>query len=490
MRGLVMGHRGCSGGNVKESAGLRRLAMGVGLASVIVAATRGEVFAHASDRGHVLLLPTGYYAAGGALAVALSFVVLALVPPEPLDRIARARLRLGSPPNWRAATSLVSFVVFAALIWAGLAGSRDPLSNPLPLVFWTLIWVGLVLFQGLFGNPWRWVDPWYGPWRVAARLTGRDGRFAPYPGWLGYWPAVAGFLGFAWFELVYFAPDDPSRLAVVLAVYWVASFAGMLVFGHANWSGRAEFMSVFMGMVSRMAILGRDAGPARAISASMPGARLAGQRALPHSGVIFLLLALSSVSFDGFMRTFFWFGLNGINPLEFPGRSAVVGINTAGLVGMFALLAAAFLGAVWLGERLVGQKADLWPAAGALVWSIMPIALVYHFSHYLGSLLLNGQYALAALSDPLSRGWNLFGTAGLHVSAGVTAGAESAWVMWNLQAFAIIGGHVLAIVAAHVIAWRRHGEARRAAISQIPLAGLMVGYTVFGLWLLSTPTGN
>ena len=36
-------------------------------------------FAHASDRGHVLLLPTGYYIAGGALAVAVSFLVLALL---------------------------------------------------------------------------------------------------------------------------------------------------------------------------------------------------------------------------------------------------------------------------------------------------------------------------------------------------------------------------------------------------------------------------
>ena len=29
---------------------------------------------------------------------------------------------------------------------------------------------------------------------------------------------------------------------------------------------------------------------------------------------------------------------------------------------------------------------------------------------------------------------------------------------------------------------------RRAVLSQLPLAVLMVGYTVFGLWLLSTPT--
>jgi hypothetical protein len=60
-------------------------------------------------------------------------------------------------------------------------------------------------------------------------------------------------------------------------------------------------------------------------------------------------------------------------------------------------------------------------------------------------------------------------------------------VIWNLQAGAIVLGHVVAVFAAHAIAGRRHGHA--GALSQAPLAALMVGYTVFGLWLLSTPTG-
>ncbi|MBU2704273.1 hypothetical protein Ga0466249_005434, partial [Sporomusaceae bacterium BoRhaA] len=79
--------------------------------------------------------------------------------------------------------------------------------------------------------------------------------------------------------------------------------------------------------------------------------------------------------------------------------------------------------------------------------------------------------------------------AGLHVSAGLVLGAGSAWVLWNLQAGAIVIGHVMAVLAAHAIAGRLHGTAAASALSQAPLAALMVGYTVFGLWLLSTPTG-
>jgi hypothetical protein len=41
---------------------------------------------------------------------------------------------------------------------------------------------------------------------------------------------------------------------------------------------------------------------------------------------------------------------------------------------------------------------------------------------------------------------------------------------------------------AHSIALRRFGSRTAAIRSQLPLAVLMVGYTTFGLWLLSTPT--
>lgn len=472
----------------------------IGIAASIagLAASTGVAWGHASERGHVLLLPTGHYIAGGALAVAASFAVMALVEPARLNRWG-VRARAFGPvlPRGRTIASLSSWLVLAALLAAGTAGSRDPLSNPLPLMFWTVFWIGLVLAQGVAGNLWYWLDPWYGPVRLARRLAGRPGEGAAiaYPRALGCWPAVAGLAGFAWFELIDDAPDDPARLAVVLGLYWLVTFVMMLLFGHRVWSRNGEFLSVFLTMVSRIGVVSAGAAPGGAgtrprMSLSWPGTRLADQPPLPPSGTAFLLLALASVSFDGLMRSFFWLGLVGVNPLEFPGRSAVVWQNTAGLAAMAGLLGAAFLMAVWLGERLAGRHGSPWPAAGALVWSLMPIALAYHAAHYLTALLVNGQYALAAISDPLANGWNLFGTAGLHVSAGLVLGAESAWILWNLQAGAIVLGHVMAVLAAHAIAGRRHASTASSALSQAPLAALMVVYTVFGLWLLSTPTGS
>ncbi|KAA3447561.1 hypothetical protein C7I87_25910 [Mesorhizobium sp. SARCC-RB16n] len=445
-------------------------------------------FAHASDRGHVLLLPTGYYLIGGAFAVAVSFLVLALLPADWIDRFWRRRLPLFAFSDAaRTAVSLISFAGFAILLASGVLGSRDPLSNPLPLVIWTLLWAGLTLLQGVFGDLWSWLNPWYGPWRLLSRLTGRSDEAAwQLPQWLGRWPAVVFFFAFAWFELIDPAPDDSARLAWAAGLYWLFSFLAMLVFGYDKWSRSGEFLGIFFSMVARFAPIARDGHDRLALC--WPGAKLLAAEPLPTSGIAFLLLALSSVSFDGLSKTFFWLGLFGINPLDFPGRTAVIGSSSLGLVLTFVLLAAVFLLAVILGQRLAGSDRPLAQAAGLLVWSIVPIALAYHVAHYLTALLVDGQYALVSLSDPFALGWNLFGTADMQVEAGVVAGAVSAWWLWNVQAGAIILGHVLAVLVAHGFAWRLHPQPARAALSQFPLTVLMIAYTIFGLWLLATPT--
>ncbi|MER2535333.1 MAG: hypothetical protein ABTQ31_09240 [Rhizobiaceae bacterium] len=446
----------------------------------------GQALAHASQRGYVLLLPTGYYLAGGALAVAASFAALALLNPRRLQNLLGLRLPLGRVPDrWRFAASLASFLLLAVLVAAGFLGSRDPLSNPLPLVVWSLLWVGLTIVQGVFGNLWRWLDPWYAPWRMLSPWAGR----APLkpPAWLGCWPAVALFLAFVWFELIDPAPDDPYRLAVAVGLYWLATFAAMLALGHAEWSRRGEFLSVFFGLIARLGMVERT--PDGRLLLALPGGKLAGAPALSLPAMTLLLVALASVSFDGLSQTFFWLGLNGVNPLELPGRTALTGINGVGLALACLLLGGLFLLCVWLGERMGGGERTL-PAAGLLVWSIAPIALAYHVAHYLTVLLVDAQYALVAISDPFSRGWNLFGTAYMPVRAAVAAGSDAAWTIWNVQAAAIVGGHVVAVVAAHLLAARLHPCRRAALVSQVPLNALMIAYTVFGLWLLSSPAAG
>src|SRR5690606_13908718 len=151
----------------------------------------------------------------------------------------------------------------------------------------------------------------YAPWRALAALTGRRVRAARLPAAVGYWPAVVQFFAFAWFELVHPAPDDPSRPAMAVTVYFVANLAAMLIYGFDGWTRQGECLSVFLRMIARLAVVeaGDPVDARRRVALCLPGAKLVGAAALPLSGALFLLLVLSSVSFDGLMRTFFWFGL-------------------------------------------------------------------------------------------------------------------------------------------------------------------------------------
>lgn len=487
------------------SAGIERFSQRILLAAAAMAAPV-TAMAHSAERGLVMLLPTGFAITGGGIAVLASFLLLALAPRRLLGRIIAARL-----PLWTQRTisplvpSLVSFAVLSTLVLAGFTASEDPLANPLPLTIWTLWWVGFTLLQFLVGDLWKWCNPWYAPGRLAAALGWPAKAPLTLPAGLGYLPALLLFFGFAWFELVHAAPEDPAGLAAAVLVYWTITFAGILAFGYRDWMHRAEPFTIFFRLVGNCSPLLREpvegesgdpaAGPGRVrVSLGWPGQGFLRQAPLPWTGMLFVLLALSSNSFDGLSRTFAWLALGGINPLEFPGRSAVTGFNTAGLAGAFVALALLFLAAVMLG-RSAGPGGPERPAPGAmagrLVYSIVPIAVAFHIAHYLTQLMVNGQYALQAFTDPFALGWNLFGLGpDFHVTTSFLNNLHSVSVIWGFQTGVIVLGHIIGILLAHLIALELYGrspdDTRAAVRSQWFLALLMVGYTVFGLWLLST----
>jgi hypothetical protein len=455
------------------------------------------VLAHAGERAFVLLLPTGLYILGGALAVALSFAVMACLPSRHFSRLTEFRLPLATIPRWTGVLpGAVVLLALALLVVAGFVASRDPLDNPLPLVVWTLWWMGFTFLVALAGNLWELFNPWRAAHHLATALPGlaRFRAVPPlaYPAWLEYWPAVLLLLAFAWFELIYPAPHDPAILATAVIAYAAITLVGMLLFGGEPWLHRAEAFSVFFRMVawlSPLALKSVQPGERERLELSfgLPCRGLLEAGPLPASGVAFVLVALASVSFDGLSRTFWWIGLIGENPLEHPGRSSLVVINTLGLVATAAALAGVYLAAVRLGSALSASARGAEPGHGRTIVAIVPIAFGYHFAHYLPTFLVDAQYAVRALGDPFSLGWNLLGARDLHVTASFLSHHASVHAIWNLQVAAIVAAHVAAVFIAHVLALRRYGSARAARASQLPMTALMVAYTIFGLWLLATP---
>jgi len=467
-----------------------------GVAAVLIGAA--PALAHTSERAFVLLLPTGYYMTAGAIAVGATFLLLAFIPKGISDRMADARLRLISlTPPTPVPTSLVSFAILVVLVLAGFFGTHDPLENPLPLTIWTLWWIVFSILTAIVGNMWAYLNPWSGPLAVLrAVLRWRTGHHPlTLPARIGFGIAILQFLGFAWFEKINVAPADPEFLAQAVALYWLTNLIAALLFGD-DWFVRAEPFSIFFRFIARLSPLVWEpaSGPATdgrvRLSLAMPGAALLDRDALPLSGVVFLLLTLTLESFDGLSETFWWLGLNGINPLEYPGRSAMIWINTWGLLASWVVLILVYTIATGLGWLLAGRPGSLRALLGTLVFSIMPIALGFHFSHYLTAVLIDLQYALAAASDPFHTGANLLGYDETMVTTSFLNTHDGVKTIWNAQTAGIVIGHVLGILLAHELACRAIPDYRAAVLSQGPLALVMVAYTLFGLWLLSSPVAG
>jgi hypothetical protein len=473
------------------------VALGLAACPSLVAGFCAPALAHTAERGFVLTLPTGLYIAGGAIVVGVSFLLVALVPAANLRRVERAVWRAGHVPEHLLTTvSLTSFVATVALVLAGRYGTQDPLANPLPLAVWTLWWVGLTMAHALFGNLWSGLNPWHGVYVLLGRLPGAarwiERPPLRYPDWLGCWPAVGSFLGFVWFELIFTVPQNPEILANVVAAYFLLTLLGMLLFGEAVWTRHAEAFSVFFRVVSWLSPFhglpnGKAADSGREVFITLPGLGLLRVRPLALSGVAFVLLMLSSVSFDGLSKTYWWLARIGVNPLDFPGRSAVALPNSWGLLATFVALMVCYGVAVWLGNVLAGRPVRLVDSLRGDVVAIVPIALGYHFAHYLTVFLVDVQYAAITFNDPFGRGWALFGLGHAHVTTSFLTNFDSVRLIWHCQILSIVIAHVVAVALAHLIALRRLGRRRTAIIGQLPMTALMIGYTQFGLWLLSAP---
>ena len=436
--------------------------------------------AHVSEQGFVLLLPTGAYISAGVAVVAATVLSLFVIPDRLVQRLFSAREL--SPVQAQGLTNVTSVLSLAALcfiIYIGLFGSRDPLSNLMPLAFWTVGWIMLLSLGAFLGNLWIWLNPWMGLYRA----IGPARPLMTLPASVGVWPATLTLLAFAAFLLADPAPDDPTRLAMLVAGYWCYVFAGLIVFGPA-WCDQIELGHVLFRAFSKLAPL-RLSAPA---GIGGPGWQVVVQPACLAMGA-FALMMLGIGSFDGLNETFWWLGVIGVNPLEFPGRSAVIVATLSGLLCSVFALFASFALVVWLGLRIAAAKLRFLQAFGALALCVLPIALVYHIAHYLTAFMVGIQYTLAAVSDPFATGADYLGLEPFRVTTGFFNRIDTVRLIWTAQAGLVVIGHVWSVLLAHRVATDLIGSPRQAAFATLPLSIFMIAYTFLGLWLLAAPKG-
>lgn len=449
----------------------------------------GPAFSHASEQGLVLLLPTAAYATAGTLVVIASILLIICVPKRFLLKLF-CDVNLGghtSSSSLSNVTSTIASVVLFLLIYIGLQGPTDPQNNLLPLLIWTLWWIGLFVIQGTVMDLWRLINPWSG---LAHLLDVGSVPIVKIPDKWAAWPAVAVFICFQMFMLADIAPNDPQRLAHLVLSYWVFTLIGISVFGQRSWLKQVECLTVMFNLISTLRPFQKD----KSMRVGLPGWVALKQMPLDSSRAIFCLVILAAGSFDGLHETFWWLAKIGINPLEFPGRSAVIWTTSIGLIAAILLLLLIYSAAIWVGLTALKMRKDsanITFSHSFRIFSItlLPIALGYHFAHYLVTFMVQIKYVLSTASDPLAFGWNLFGLGAVKVTTGFLNVPETVKIIWLTQAFAVVFSHVLSVLMGHNIAARLYSNNKDIALIQLGLSTLMIVYTIFGLWLLASPRG-
>ncbi|MBM3679305.1 MAG: fenitrothion hydrolase [Actinobacteria bacterium] len=447
-----------------------------------------NVLAHGIGGVRDLPVPTWLFYWGGGVVLVASFVALGVLWNRPaLERHLRGRPTPIGPAVLRPvriAVQALSVLLFALVFGAALVGDTDPLDNLAPTWVYVVFWLGVPLLSVLLGDVWRVLSPWRAladAWVWATERSGREARrLADYPEGLGRWPAAVALCAFVALELTYSDPDSPRSLAFAIAIYSYVTLLGMAAFGRDTWTERGEGFAVLFGFFARMAPLAVDGGRVRL---RRPFTGLAG--AEPMRGTVaFVAITLGSVAFDGFSRTTTWqdwtIEAQDDYVVDNPGLAELIqtGMGLGAILAFALIVAAAYRAACFAAERATGARASLVPD---FLLSLVPIAFVYEVAHYFSLFVLNGQYAIPLLSDPLGRGWDLLGTADVVPDLGVLTPNAT----WYVQASALVIGHVVGLAVAHdraLVLFREHGVVVR---SQIAMLALMVLYTVGGLWLLS-----
>ena len=182
-------------------------------------------------------------------------------------------------------------------------------------------------------------------------------------------------MAFVAFLLADIEPSDPARLARAVLGYWMFHLIGALLFG-PRWMLSAEGISMVMRLYARLAPLGRR-GSRRAIG--FWGWQIAQNTKLAFGPAVLCLLVLGSGSFDGVNETFWWLAQLGLNPLEFPGRSAVVWQTLGGLALSNLLLVVVFVATLWMGLKL-GKITDIGLGQAFCLFAptVFPLSFIHH----------------------------------------------------------------------------------------------------------------
>jgi len=450
-----------------------------------------KVYAHGFGERYDLPMPLLYFILGAVIAVGLSFLLIGVfVTSDTSPKHFRFEVM---PASWvgRIVKSqylywiikCLSVVLLVLILLTTLIGSNKPIYNFSPTFIWVIWWVGFGFMSAVFGNLWVLINPWKIIFEFAERIqklfTGRDefNSILIYPSELQGWPSVVLFGIFAWIENVYWGAAVPRNLAILVIIYSLIQWGGMLCFGKCIWLKNGDPFALIFRFFSKFSISEINDTDGK-VFFRFPGVGFLNISKPNTSVMVFVVILLATVTFDGIKETPFWNEIHSHYP-----TLSYTQIDTFGLVIVPAIFLLIYLLFCWVVRYCSKEKISLISIAQSFVFSLLPIALAYHFAHYLSLLLIAGQAIIPLLSDPFGIGWDLFGSADYKINLN----AINAKAAWFFSVSIIVIGHVLAVYVSHLTAlkvFKSHGNAIR---SQYPMLLLMLTYTAISLWILSMP---
>jgi len=458
---------------------------GLGFAALLLPASAE---AHGIVGKADLPIPVWLFSWAAAIVLVVSFVALSTMWTRPqLQQQHRHRLfALPAPLEWLA--SLLGVFLFAVVVYSGFAGAQVTQANFSVTFIYVIFWVGTPVASVLFGDVFRALSPWRTCARVLAALVRRmrRGRAEPplrYPEWLGVWPAIAGIVGFAWLELIYIERDRPSTLAALSLGYFLVMVGGMALFGVEEWGGQADGFGVYFNLLSKISALVR--GEDGVVYRRRPLSGLTSLQ-LRAGTVAFICAQIGTTTFDGFSNGGIWRNSeprlqNLFADLGFGPTAAQELAYSIGLVFCILLILAVYRVGI-IGVRHVSGRYDSQTLTRTFVHTLVPIAFAYVLAHYFSLLLWQSQAMVYLASDPLGNGANLFGTSGYQIDYHIV----SYVAIWYVQVAALLSGHVGGLALAHDRALVLYRNPEEAVRSQYWMLAVMVAFTSFGLWLLSS----